>query len=584
MFVPNGRPRRGRKRKVAAQSRADRKRMYNHNKNHVNTRGNAVFRKIFDANFVCLCRNQCTRRVPLQVRKRLFNQFWSIGGYPGRSMYLVNCVSEATRMLPSKHTFTMFGYSVCKIALIRTLQINQERIATALKKYKEKQTLADGRGLTTGGRNKIPEAKKVEVRRHISSFPKYVSHYTRNQTDSKFLCSNLNLAKMYKLYKEKVQNPVSESLYKKIFYADFNLRFKTPKKDTCKKCDIFITQIKNADEPTRLLLDECHNAHLEHAEDLELQMNNDLALAKTDPEVEAITYDMMKILLMPRLTTSIVYYKRQLNFYNFGIHIGSSGRGRFNTWQENEASRGTQEVGSCLRKYIQNIAAPVKRLILWSDSCGGQNRSIKLVLMLFHVLQHHPSLETISLRYRLSGHSFLPNDSEFGDVECALKGHDKVCTDKAYMKIMEDCRNENKFEVIRMKSEDFFSVEELEQLITNRKVDINKNKINWFHTHEILIDKHLPNLIKMRKKIGGDFQTVNIAKAKTQLDLIGVELEHLWPNGRPLSKDKVNDLKEMLELVDDEDKPFYDFLQNVSTNDFDDDVEGYGETIDFELE
>lgn len=506
-----------------------------------------------------------------------------MGTFEGRSMFLVGCVSEANRMLPGRHTYNMFGYSVCKRAVIRTLQINQKRIVTALKKYKECDALADGRGQTTGGRNAIPEARN-EVRHHISSFPKYVSHYTRNQTDSKFLCSNLNLAKMYKLYKEKVQNPVSKSFYKRIFYTDFNLRFKTPKKDTCKKCDIFITKIKNADETTRQILEEWHNAHLEDAEHLELQMNNDLALAKTDPEVETLTYDMMKILLMPRLTTSIVYYLRQMNFYNFGIHIGSSGKGRFNTWLENEASRGTQEVGSCLRKYIQDIAATVKTLILWSDSCGGQNRSIKLVLMLIHVLQHHPTLESISLRYRLSGHSFLPNDSEFGDVECALKGHDKVCTDKAYMKIMEDCRNENKFEVIRMKSEDFFSVQKLEKLITNRKVDINKKKINWLNTHEILIDKFHPNLLKMRKKIGGNFQTVDIAKAKTQLDLKSVELEHLWPNGRPLSQEKVKDLKEMLELVDDEDKPFYDFLKNVLTNEIADDVEGYGETIDFDLE
>lgn len=167
------------------------------------------------------------------------------------------------------------------------------------------------------------------------------------------------------------------------------------------------------------MLEEWHDAHLEQAEALEQQMKIDLANAKTDPELEAMSYDMMKILLMPRLTTSIVYYLRQLILFNLGIHIGSSGKGRFNIWQENEASRGTQELGSCLKKYINNIIAPVKNLILWSDSCGGQNRSIKLVLMLIHVLQHHSSLETISLRYRLSGHSFLSNDSEFGDFECA---------------------------------------------------------------------------------------------------------------------------------------------------------------------
>lgn len=488
-------------------------------------------------------------------------------------------------MLSARHSYNIFGYRVCKNALIRTLQVNAKRIARALKKYQECDEIIDGRGQTCGGRNAVPEEIRGEIRRHIMSFPKYVSHYTRSQTNSKYLCSNLNLAKMYKLYKEKVQAPVSLSLYRNIFYTDFNLRFKTPKKDTCKRCDLYITKIKNASETERMVFDEWHDRHLEDAKNLENQMKDDLALAKIDPTLEAITYDMMKILLLPRLTTNIVYYKRQLNFYNFGIHIGSSGKGRFNTWLENEGSRGTQEVGSCLKKFIESITAPVKTLILWSDSCGGQNRSIKLVLMMIYVLQHHSSLEKISLRYRLSGHSFLPNDSDFGDVECALRGKDKVCTDEAYIKVMEDCRDKNKFEVVRIKSEDFFSVEKLENLITNRKVDIMKVKISWLETHEILIDKSHPNIIKMRKRIGDEFQTIDIAKAKTKLDFKNVKLEQLWPNNRPLSKEKINDLNEMLELVDDKDKPFYDFLKNnTTTAEFEDDVDGFCENIDFDLE
>lgn len=98
-------------------------------------------------------------------------------------------------------------------------------------------------------------------------------------------------------------------------------------------------------------------------------------------------------------------------------------------------SKGTQEVGSCLKKFIDT---PVKKLILWSDSCGGQNRSIKLILLLIHMLQnskttHHWNpfrqskkvlilfvtyWQSFYVRYLQSGHSFLPNDSEFGDVEC----------------------------------------------------------------------------------------------------------------------------------------------------------------------
>lgn len=151
-------------------------------------------------------------------------------------------------------------------------------------------------------------------------------------------------------------------------------------------------------------------------------MKNDFERASIDPKLEAISEDMQKILVAPKTPTSVVYYKKQLILYNLGIHVGSIGKGIFNFWMEYEASKGTQEVGSCLKKYIEeNIADPVTELIIWADSCGGQNRSIRLVLMLIHILQRHCSLKTNSLRYLETGHTFLPNDSEFGDFECSLK-------------------------------------------------------------------------------------------------------------------------------------------------------------------
>ncbi|WP_331036004.1 hypothetical protein [Lactovum miscens] len=134
----------------------------------------------------------------------------------------------------------MFDIDVCKTALIRTLQIGQGRLDVALKKLSS-ESFVDGRGKAISGWNKFPSAKRQEVRNHISSFPRYVSHYTRNQTKSKFLHSSLNLAIMYRLYKEKFQNPVIQSYYKKVFYEDFNLRFKVPKKDKTPARSVIIT-------------------------------------------------------------------------------------------------------------------------------------------------------------------------------------------------------------------------------------------------------------------------------------------------------------------------------------------------------
>ena len=57
-------------------------------------------------------------------------------------------------------------------------------------------------------------------------------------------------------------------------------------------------------------------------------------------------------------------------------------------WSENIASRGAQEIGSCLLLYLQKIIQPsIKKIIMYSDSAGGNNRNIKMILFLKKFLQ-----------------------------------------------------------------------------------------------------------------------------------------------------------------------------------------------------
>lgn len=73
----------------------------------------------------------------------------------------------------------------------------------------------------------------------------------------------------------------------------------------------------------------------------------------------------------------------------------------------------------------------------------------------------------------------------------------------------------------------------------------------------------------MKRKINDEFQSVNIAKRTTdKINFETVELEHLWPSGRPLSEAKLNDLKEMMQLVPDKYKYFYEFLEVAATHDY----------------
>ncbi|CAG9838036.1 unnamed protein product [Diabrotica balteata] len=109
-------------------------------------------------------------------------------------------------------------------------------------------------------------------------------------------------------------NPkVSFQSYQNIFYMHFNLKRKPPIKDTCNSCDKYSAKIKNTqDENEKETFHKLHDNHLEKAEDARNQMQIDFKEATTNPTLETLSYDMEKVLGLPKLSTNIVYYKRQL--------------------------------------------------------------------------------------------------------------------------------------------------------------------------------------------------------------------------------------------------------------------------------
>jgi hypothetical protein len=175
-------------------------------------------------------------------------------------------------------------------------------------------------------------------------------------------------------------------------------------------------------------------------------MKNDMQLAIANDWFECLTFDLEKTLHLPRLQTEILFYKRQIWLYNLGVHSAKSKKGYCYVWTENQAGRGAQEVGSCLLKHIAdgNVSPNVTELILWADSCGGQNRNIKITLLLKSALENHPSLEKNYIRFLVSGHTFLPNESDFSDIECALKHQQRLYMPEDYMRVMSSCRIKKK--------------------------------------------------------------------------------------------------------------------------------------------
>lgn len=132
--------------------------------------------------------------------------------------------------------------------------------------------------------------------------------------------------------------------------------------------------------------------------------------------------------------------------------------------------------------------------------------------MLLHILHKHEILQKITLRFLHPGHTYLPNDSEFGDVECALKNQIRLHTAEDYISVIKNCRRKKKFIVTRLQKEDFRSVVPIQERITNRKVDIEKRKISWMTTYEIEVRKSDPTKLLMKTKFEEAPKEIEIAK------------------------------------------------------------------------
>lgn len=101
------------------------------------------------------------------------------------------------------------------------------------------------------------------------------------------------------------------------------------------------TQEKKSDIEKQLRTIEIeHKLHKLKAETFYTRKRNAKKNARKQTTFEAVTMDYSKNLPTPNITTNDIYYKRQLTFVSFNIHILSSGQSIFYTYPQTVAKKG----------------------------------------------------------------------------------------------------------------------------------------------------------------------------------------------------------------------------------------------------
>ena len=235
---------------------------------------------------------------------------------------------------------------------------------------------------------------------------------------------------MYRLYSDQCDKndweKVSEDKYRKVFDYGFNLGFHRPKKD---QCDVCIAQ-KNRNGPINPEEIEIYQSHINNkvaARQLKETVKKDACNSRT---ATGCAFDMQQILLCPHGKSSSYFYKRRLGVYNLTIYDYKNGDAHCFMWPENEGRRGSNEVASCLFKYMDvQSKQGIKQITMFSDNCAGQNRN-RFVAFALNFARKHFKLDKITHIFLEKGHTETENDSVHATIERKVRNIDIYSPDQ----------------------------------------------------------------------------------------------------------------------------------------------------------
>lgn len=514
------------------------------------------------------CSDLCYQKFSENQQKKIFDGYYKIGNFYLQTAYLCALISVSDKKKcysksidESRRNKTRWYHlpdisgnhkQVCKIFFKNILKVSDGRITRALVNKNKGETPPKDRRGRQSSKNKTSDIKVNGVKDFINRFPKYESHYARHKSLNRlYLSPDLSVGIMYKLYKdEKLNDAVTLNMFRKIFNEDFNLHFHDSNSDSCRRCDSFKVNIMACINDTeKRELETAKELHQRKAESARQKMCEDAELAKNaNHNLTVIAFDLMKTLPTPVLSTGVCYYKRQLWTYCFGIHNLATQEAVMYIWNESIASRGSQEIGSCLMYYINNFV-DTENLIMYSDQCGGQNRNIKLSLMCNYMITSPEfKVSQIDHKFLCSGHSYLPCDQDFGLIEKSKKYFPNIYIPDDWKNVITSARKIKPFTVVEINTRDFFSSKSLENNITRRKISKTKDKVEWLKIQWLRFESSEPFSLKYKytNQEEINFDELDLKKRTSQVKT-GLELLH--PTGNCISIEKKKDLLELMAYV-----------------------------------
>ena len=171
------------------------------------------------------------------------------------------------------------------------------------------------------------------------------------------------------------------------------------------------------------------------------------------------------------------------------------------------------------------------------------------------------SVTSVDHKFLLPGHTFLPNDQDFGLIEKNKRYHSDVFVPHDWVRVVATARKDKPFIVTELEQSDFVSTDELVKQCINRKMNASQQKVEWLKIQWMHFDRDHPNVMFFKYSVSPDayFTSVDFTKKirGRPKSINNIELSPLYPDGRPIPRLKLKDLKDLLKYIPAVNHQFY---------------------------
>jgi hypothetical protein len=549
------------------------------------------------------CRLNCKQNLEAHA-DQIFEEYWALGSHDRRVQYVadrvnvmpkrcqrIRLIDESDKKKPRTYSnfynFVVRGQkvSVCKQCFMAVLNETDRFIRDAIAKKMETLsgvTPEDKRG-SAAPANKLSDEVINDIKAHINSYPRYQSHYSRRHTEKYYLSARLTISDMYNAYVSEGGKDVSYSSYYRVFQT-LGYKFKEPSLDTCNLCDKLEAEIKFSDgqkQEDARTLKEIHVA----AADLAYEMKKaDKMKVKADKSgsLVVVAVDLQQCLPTPSLTTSSIFYLRQLWTYNLTIHDFKTSKSVAYMWSEPDGERGADQIATCLYIHVkENITLNVTHIIIWSDQCSGQNKNSHNSAMQMFLLKEHPTLKIVDHKYLVSGHTHLECDIDHSTIEKKKKKWTTpIHHPRDWFTLVRSCGKSGRFSVREMKNQDFLAFSTLLSgplvATSARPNNVDGDRFLWHDVQWLRYTKGNFGTFQYKCSLGEEepFKTYDLrrrrgpGKYNSENDVYTIPKCYTGP--LPINSKKKEDLLKLLHLID----PLYHtYYQNLDTKEGGEDLD-----------